>query len=93
MDFVTMGGIGWPPYGTCSAMHRHHEVDHARGRSPKSGDVCRPIDGQHEVATRGQFPLVYYSSITNGTCKDLAALFLACSPRRSYRAVVVTLAW
>ena len=27
-----------------------------------------------------------------GTCRDLAALFLACSPRRSYRAVVLTFA-
>jgi hypothetical protein len=28
-----------------------------------------------------------------GTCSDLAALFLACSPLLSYLAVVVTLAW
>ena len=32
-------------------------------------------------------------SDTNGTFNDLAALPLACSPRRSYRAVAFTFAW
>ena len=47
------------------------------------GNKC--IDGHHELAiygTAGMRPR-RYKSTTNGTCSDLAALFLACSPRRS----------